>query len=223
MSSTKDRKKAKKNPFRFFLYDFVKITGMIPAALILRPKYYYENEAARRKIKGRAMIIANHQSFIDPIMVQFVAGYRRIHTVATTDLLNNRLKKFFFSRMLCIPVDKKNFNMSTFRGVCEALDDEKVVAIFPEGGVHVNAEEPLQFKSGVVMMALRGRARIIPTYVEVQKKWYKRARIVIGEPIDIIKQMGGFPDMDAVNKISEALYEKELQLMNIGKTEEKKK
>ena len=44
------KNKKKKRPFEYFFYDFVKVTGAIPAFVIVRPKFIYENENAKKPL-----------------------------------------------------------------------------------------------------------------------------------------------------------------------------
>ena len=96
MQTEKNKTKKIKNPFRFFVYDFVKFTGALPVLIWYRVKCVYENKLAKKKIKGGALICANHIGFSDPIILNIATWYRRMHFVATNDLFNTKLKAWFF-------------------------------------------------------------------------------------------------------------------------------
>lgn len=174
MNSTDKQNKNKKKRNNYFVYDFVKITGIIPAFLWMRAKIIRVGEKKPKRIKGGALISANHVSFADPILIHCVFWYRRLHFLATTDLFNTKLKNWFFSQLHCIPVDKENFSVNSFHEVCDDLNAEKLVAIFPEGQVNRTGEQLLGFKSGVVLMAYKCNKPIVPMYIIPVEKWYKQ-------------------------------------------------
>ena len=66
--------------------------------------------------------------------------YRRLHILATQELFSTPKSEKFFTMMQCIPVNKQNFNYSTFKQVEYWLDRNSIVAIFPEGTVNENKD-----------------------------------------------------------------------------------
>lgn len=220
MNSTTEQKKPQKEnnkkkhtrPFEYFLYDFVKITGALPMLLFMRTKTVYVGEKKSKKIRGGALLSSNHVSFLDPVIVHTALWRRRIHCVATKELYDTPLKNFFFQSMHCIKVDRENFSMSTFHGVKEGLDKEKLVLIFPEGQVNHQEGTVLAFKSGAILMAHRCNKPIVPIYIAKRNKWYERQKVMIGTPVDIRSLCGSIPTMDQLNSASEYLHQKEIEL-----------
>ncbi len=208
MSLKKERKKKRSN----FLYDFVKITGAIPTLCWMRPKIVYGGKGKKPKFKG-GLVCANHSSFVDPLLVQCAFWNRRLEFLATTDLFCSPMKRFFFSRMHCIPVDKQNFNMDSMHEVCDQLKDGKIVVVFPEGTVDHNKEELIDFKSGALLMAYLADVEILPMYLAPIKKWYQRRVVLIGEPLRI-RELCSFPSIQAIDEAGKTLREKVLALKN---------
>ena len=214
-SVKKQKNKKRRNPFRFFFFDFVKITGALQAAIWLRPKRLYESKKAKKHVKGGAMVIANHSSYRDPIGMLFAFWYRRVYTVATQDLFNKKSGNWFFRKILCIPVNKQNVSTETFHTVVDVLKEGRIVGIFPEGCVNDDNSTVKTFKSGAVLMAMKGNVPIIPIYVAPPRKWYSRLVYVIGEPIRLEDICEGVPTLKNIDEISEKLRLKELELMEI--------
>ena len=215
MSSTeKTQKKKKKKHITNFYYDFVKVTAFLPIMFYLRPKNICVGEKKPTKIKGAALISCNHLSFFDPVILHGAFWRRRLHILATKDLYNTKVKRWFFTRMHCIEVDKENFSMRSLHSVCDNLKEGKVVTIFPEGGVNrQNANEMLTFKSGAALMAFQANSPIIPAYIIPRKHWYHRQIVLVGDPVNIREVCGERPSIAALNKASEYLREKEMELM----------
>lgn len=210
MKNSTDKLEAKLAKFNFF-YDFVKITGILPTLLALRPKRLYPY--GRNIPKGGVLISANHRSYLDPVIVHCAVMGRRLNCLATKDLYNRRIWKLFFPAMHCIQVDKKNFSMASFHQVVERLNDGKAVVIFPEG--QINRDESttvMAFKSGVMLMAHRSHAPILPVYIVKKQHWYERQHIVIGKPFDVCDMLDAFPSMDDLTRVSELLRQEELAL-----------
>ncbi len=210
-------KKQKKRVFPNFCYDFVKITGAIPVLLWLRPKVY--RPYGTRIPKGGTLVSANHRSLLDPVIVHTVFPWRRLNCLATKELFNTKLKNAFFNQMHCIIVDKDNFNLSAFHQVISRLEDGKVVVIFPEGGLNRDKEETIHtFKSGAVLMAHKAKASILPIYIVKREKWYQRQRVVIGEIFDVREEIGNMPTLEQLNRASETLRKRELELREYYET-----
>lgn len=205
----KDKKKRKKD--NYLLYDFVKVTGALPALCWLRPKKYYP--FGKPNLKGAVLISANHRSLVDPITLLVSFPTRRLNCLATKDLYSSKFMETFFNKMHCIKVDKDNFSMASFHQVVERLKEGRAVAIFPEGQVNTTGGDSLlTFKSGAVLMAHKSGAPLLPVYIAERKKWYQRQRIVVGERIDIKSLVGKIPTIEELNKASELLRDKEIEL-----------
>ena len=207
--------KEKRKIKNYLFYDFVKVTAAIPGLLWFRPKRVYVSDAAKKKIKGGALLVSNHSGDIDPIILMFAIWYRRHHFIATTDLFNTKLKRFMFERFHCIEIDKENVSVKAFRDIVECMQKDKLVAIFPEGYLTRN-EEIQKFKSGAVLMAVTAKKPIVPVYIKKRKSLFNRQCVVIGEPINPIEMCGKMPSLSDMDKISELLREKEKELKQIA-------
>ena len=211
-NNSKNKKGKQFHPFQHFHYDFVKVTGALPAWLWLRPRIHYP--FGKPDKKGALMVAANHSTFIDPIMVQLTFPWRRLYSLATKDLFDSKLKHWFFTQMHCIIVDKDNFSLASFHEVVSRLQEGKLVVIFPEGGLHIGGADAMgAFKSGAILMAHRARARILPMYIVRREKWYHRQQILVGMPLDVSQLLGRMPSMEAVSQASELLREKQVELI----------
>lgn len=159
------------------------------------------------------MVISNHRSFLDPIVVHLPFPWRRINYLATKNLFDTKLKKWFFEKVHCIVVDKENFSLSSFHEVVTRLENGKMVIIFPEGEVNKDVKDTIHtFKSGAVLMAHKSGAVILPMYIHKRQKWYHRQRIVLGQQINIREMLGPIPNIEDLTRASDLLKEKELEL-----------
>ncbi len=212
MNSENKSKRQKKKPFENLVYDFVKVTGALPAWLWLRPKYYYPFGKPNKN--GPLLVAANHSKASDPVAVLLSFPMHRVHILATKQLFDTKITRFFFTQMHCIEVDRENFNISSFHEVVNRLHMGRIIGIFPEGKINEKEETGslLDFKSGVVLMAHRGGASVLPIYLRKRTKWYHRQHIVMGAPMNIVEMLGKMPSMQGVNEVTELLREKEIEL-----------
>ena len=210
------RNKAKVFAFKYLFLDIARILAAPSVFLFLRPKWLYENENAKKPIRGAAVVISNHDSFLDPMYIMIAVWYRRMRILATSDLYQHKSLDFFLNLVRCIKVDKKNFNFSTFREVSDSLNEGEVVTIFPEGSINDGTQESVRtFRSGAVLMAQKGNAPIVPIYIDQRPNWLHRQCYVKGEPIQMTGESGNRATLADINRITDTLQQKELKLKAI--------
>ena len=195
----------------YVFYDFVRITAL-PGLLVFRPKLVYENEKAKEKLRGGALLIANHAGFWDPIYLMLSIRYRRHHFVCIKDFFEgNRLKRWLFRHFHCIPIDRENFSMNSLRRITDELKAGRLVDMFPEG--HVNAGENLApFKSGMILLSLQSACPIVPVYIKPPANILHRLVVAVGEPVDVKALFGQKPSLAEIDEAAEMLREKEEKL-----------
>lgn len=203
--------------FKYLFYDFVKVTSALPGLLWFRPKWVYESPEARRKIRGGAILIANHERFFDPIYVMFAIWYRRHRFVCSKEIYNSK-GGWFFRRFLCIPVDRENFALSTLRQIAGEIKAGSLISMFPEGHISLSDGKMDAFKSGMVLMALQGNASIIPIYMKRGAHFYNRLRIAVGERVDVVARYGPRPTMSQIEEVAAQLQCKEEELKKLVET-----
>ena len=212
-------KKNKIFSFKYLLHDFVRITG-IPGLIWFRPKKIYISERAKKKHKGGVLFISNHNTLFDPMYIMLGIWYRRHHFVATKELFSNKFNKFLFTYpFICIPIDRENFSFLTFKEIVNHLQNGEAVTMFPEGKVNEEDSGINKFKSGMIMMALKGGVPIVPLYIKRRKNIFSRLVIGVGEAVDVNKIHGkndnSKPTLKDIDFLSEYLYEQEKRLEEI--------
>ena len=218
-------KKARVFEFRNFPYDFTVVTGC-PAFLWYRPKRIYISKEAKKKVKGGMILISNHISLRDPVYLLVGYPFRRHNFVATKELFCTKARRWFFGKVFrIVEVDRDNFSINSFKDIVNRLKEGRMVTLFPEGHVNTSKDGALnQFKSGMVMMALKGEAPIVPVYIKKKPKLGSRLVIAIGEPIYVKDHTKGvMPTIEEIDHISEILRNQELELEKLCNSERKKK
>ncbi len=198
-----------------FVQGFIKVTGAIPSLLWLRPKRIYASEKAREKIKGGALIIANHSDFVDPVYLMTVLWYRQHHFICSEEIMDSKAGGFLRA-CGCIRIDRKNVTINTMRDITDRLKQGQVVSLFPQGRISVGEDEGAKFKSGMTLMAIRSGAPIIPVYVKPRKSFFDRLKVVIGERVSVTELYGERPTFAEIDAATRLLYEREKQLKELA-------
>jgi 1-acyl-sn-glycerol-3-phosphate acyltransferase len=214
LKNDKEVKKAKLFSFKNIVLDFVRITAA-PGLLWFRPKHIYENEAAKKKIKGAAIVIMNHVGMIDPMYLMLAIWYRRHRFVCKADLMKSKLGGFWLRLFRCIPIDRENASFNSMRQIVDVLKEGNLVSMFPEGQVNLGSEMPAAFKSGMILMSVQSGAPIIPVYIKPRKHAYERIIAVIGEPFSVTEKYGPRPKFSQIDEAAQYLREKEIKLMEL--------
>jgi 1-acyl-sn-glycerol-3-phosphate acyltransferase len=113
--------------------------------------------------KGPVLLLANHQSFFDPVLVG-VAARRHLHYLARKTLFRSRLFSSFLRSVNCVPVDQEGVAKEGLKATVELLRAGKAVLVFPEG--ERSWEGPMQpFKPGIHLLLKRAPATVVPVGV----------------------------------------------------------
>ena len=209
---------------RMWLYDLVKLNG-IPIVLYTRMKRIFVTPSGQRKrdiLRGKYLVASNHTSVFDPVLLMNAFWERRLTFVAMEELFRLKHGKFF-KRIGCIPINRENVSLDTFKKVEEQLYRGHVVAVFPEGGIETENSMKV-FKSGIALMAAMSGADIVPTYLVKRTNKWRRQVVLIGEKIKLGDYVSSdFPTMDELENLTRTLQEKELELERTYQQIEEKK
>lgn len=172
-----------------FLFNwFVKITGWLPQLLIFKLKVHYEDRKVQdRRIRGKAIVVSNHNALSDFAVMLFVFWRRTLRCAAAEVLYQ---KNFFMSLFLkligCVKVERESHDFSFLDALKRVLAKGGVVEIYPESRLPRRGEErPLEFKPSYVYLALESGAPIIPVYHNGKVFGKAHDRVIIGKPIDV--------------------------------------
>ncbi len=176
-----------------FFNAFVKITAWPVQFFCFRTKVYYEDKSAQsRSIKGKAVIISNHTSLFDYAVYLFVFFFRTLKVQMAEVLFEKKLLGLFLRAMGGIYVNRDARNFGFITKSVEILDKGGVVGIFPESRLPLKGEKrPLEFKTSAAYIALSANAPVIPVFTNGSYFGRKRARVIIGRPIDLNSYVDG--------------------------------
>lgn len=137
--------------------------------------------------RGGALIVANHQAGLDPVLIQ-VSVPRPIRYLMGTENMIAALG-WLWRLIEPIPVHRTGRDSAAVRQAVQSLEADQLVGIFPEGGFGEGGLAGMkQFNRGVAMIARRADKPIIPVWVdgpEAGTVWRalfvpSRSRVVFG-------------------------------------------
>ena len=139
---------------------------------------------------GHFILVANHQSFLDPIVVQVVCR-RPLHTLAKSTQFTGRIMSWVMPRVCAIPTRRYRIEPQAVRVVLRRLAAGEAVGVYPEGERSWDGQiQP--FRRGTVRLLLKAGVPVVPCGLvgsyDVWPRWSKtirrrRIRVEFGEPI----------------------------------------
>ena len=141
-----------------FFYRFIaKPLIFIYTKIALRPKIIGIEYIPKT---GRVVLAGNHTNNLDSVMTAAI-NKRVVHFLAKDSLLKGP-KKLIFKNMGIIPVNRSIHDKDALSKAIDALNNEMVIGIFPEGTVNKTEKIILPFKIGAVKMASITSSQIVP-------------------------------------------------------------
>jgi 1-acyl-sn-glycerol-3-phosphate acyltransferase len=116
-------------------------------------------------LRGPAILICNHTSGLDPVLIQSVCP-RVIVWMMAKEYYEIRPLKPFFKLLEAIPVDRAARDTGSMRSALRALQDGRLLGIFPEGRISTIKGELLSFQSGVAQIAIKTGVPVYPVFLD---------------------------------------------------------
>lgn len=102
--------------------------------------------------EGGLLLISNHLSGLDPLLL-IAASKRPLRFLIAEEEYNRFGLTWIFRAAGCIPVDRGGRTDAAFRAAVRALKNGEVVALFPHGRIHPDAEGEARIKPGALRLA----------------------------------------------------------------------
>lgn len=163
--------------------------------------------------EGPAILVCNHTSGLDPVLLQSVCP-RLIVWMMAREYYEQPGLRWFFEQVQAIPVDRGGRDLAATRRALRALSSGLVLGVFPEGRIEENCEL-LPFQTGVAMMAQRTKVRVYPAYLDGSQRRLpmlqaylqpQHATIAFGPAIDLCGANSSQNHLEeATNVIQEAV------------------
>jgi 1-acyl-sn-glycerol-3-phosphate acyltransferase len=175
-----------------------------PVICFFRP---FEVIGKENQIAGAAMVCSNHSAMIDPFQIAIAFGIDdNVHVIAKIELFRIPVISTILWKMGMICVDRSINDIDSIKTTLLYLKKGEKVVIFPEG-TRLSEFDAHAAKSGAVKLAERAGVPIIPVFVTRKKPFFKKSKVVFGEPY-LIEKSEKKRHADDYAKLSEELMEK---------------
>lgn len=132
--------------------------------LLCRKYHRLHGDALYLPESGPAIVVANHISGLDPLLL-IAATKRRLRFIIAAEQYHRFGLTWLFRAAGCIPVDRKGRPERAFREALKALGNGDVVALFPHGAIHLDSDPYRRLKPGAVRLAQLANCTIFPARI----------------------------------------------------------
>jgi len=176
---------------------------------------------------GAFLIVANHESYLDPVLVGLAIDTKPVTPLARNALFKNPIFGAHLRTLGCVPIDETNGDIAAIKEGVRQLRAGRIVSIFPEGSrSHDGAIHP--FKRGALLLIKRSTVPILPIAVAGAYDAWPRAQklprilrsrvaINIGKPIAHDDLLKDGPD-EALRRLEQVIGELKAELAPIVET-----
>ncbi len=189
---------------------FIKIQVLPVLPLFFKLKLAGRKNA---KFKGRAIIMSNHISTWDAVLLFCVFWKKTLYYMTASILFSyNKLFSWFIKNLGALKVERKSTDLGAIDTAIKTLENNKNLVIFPEGLRSLDGDM-LPFRPGIAIIALTSKSPIIPVYIGGKYGFFSRVKMAIGEPIDLAPLYGDKQASEQdIMDICQMLREKIIQL-----------
>ncbi len=145
---------------RSYVPRFIELIAVAVARLLYRVR---SNGAAQFPATGGVLLIANHLSYVDPVLLQ-LACPRPIRFLSYQGLQENILLDWVFRLSGCIPISRTRSSAGLRRAI-RALRAGEVVALFPEGQIS-RTGQLMPLMRGFEVVARRAGVPVVPAFID---------------------------------------------------------
>lgn len=165
------------------LYKIVRFLVSVYLHLIFRIRV--EGEVPQ---KGSFLLCANHTSFYDaPLIAACIK--RQLRFMAKKELFSVFLLGPMIRSFGAFPVSRGGSALEAVKTSLSILKQGEGMLMFPEG-TRKRGQENLQVKSGMIMIAERAGAPIVPLGISATYRPFSKITVRIGEPIFLERVKG---------------------------------
>jgi len=163
--------------------------------------------------KGPAILVCNHTSGLDPLLIQSVVP-RVIVWMMAKEYYDIKALTWVFKMIEAIPVDRFARDAASVRAALRQLKDGRILGVFPEGRIE-RTRDLLPFQTGVALLAIRTGVTVYPAFLDGTQRnksmlggilWPNRATLAFGPPVEFDRSSTSRENLElATHKIKAAV------------------
>lgn len=140
-----------------FWYEFLRVLCRVLAVAVFRIRVFGREHVPA---SGGVLVVSNHQSHLDPILVGLACD-RRLNYVARDTLFRFAPFAWLMMSLDAIPIHREGTGLGGLKESLRRLKDEEMLLIFPEG-TRTRDGDVGPMKSGFLALARRAKVPLLP-------------------------------------------------------------
>ena len=185
------------------LYTFGKGVTWLLLHTFLPVKYHGAEKLRDRE--APFVVISNHLHALDPMILGLPVRGQCVF-LGKKELAANPLFRRVLTSLHCILVDRHNMDMEAMRSCMKAIRMNKVLVIFPEGTRHHEGQMQ-HIENGTSLIVMRGKAPLIPVYLDRPLHLFRRVNAWVGDPIEYEDLLSQGANRDTCEELNERMRE----------------
>lgn len=158
--------------------------------------------------KGKAIVLCNHYSMADVVVIADRIFAKGMHMLAKEELFKNRIVAWFLKKCGGIPINREGIDIKALKEVIGLLQKDKKVVIFPEGTRNKSgSEQMLPLKHGSAMFAIKTKSPVVPMLFYRKPRLFRKNYLIIGKPYEL-DEFYGYRGADLNEKSTEVIKTK---------------
>lgn len=176
--------------------------------------------------RGPALLVANHQSFIDPLLVG-LSTHRHLSFLARKTLFKRRPLRTVIQWLNGVPIDHHGIGKDGIKIILEQLAQGHAVVVFPEGE-RTHDGHMQELRAGVQLLIKRTQAPIVPVGIAGAFQAWPRTQqlptpaplflpgvgeglaVVVGKPLDA-KYFASLPREQMLTELHDGIQQVQLR------------
>jgi 1-acyl-sn-glycerol-3-phosphate acyltransferase len=156
-------------------YEYLKVGCRMAAAGLFHIRCTGRENEPR---EGGALVLSNHQSLFDPVLVGLTLD-RRLNYMARETLFAFAPFRWLIKSLDAIPIDREGLGLAGLKETLRRVKRGEWVLIFPEGTRSPNGEVA-RLKPGFAALAKRAKVALVPVGIEGAYQAWPRNRLLPG-------------------------------------------
>lgn len=188
-------------------YQFVRLLVKVFAAVFYPMKAI--NPEKLEAMSAPYIMIANHQSMMDPILLASLLKRYEVRFMGKRELTRFAPLRWVVEKLHMIPVSRHQSDIGAMRTCLNTLKAGHVLCLFPEGKRYPGGRPMAHIESGFTVLALRSQTPLLPVYVHGIPRPFRRVEILVGDPIpyETLRRESDALSHEAVNTYIRSVYQ----------------
>jgi len=207
---SKSASKTQRSLLKRVWYSFLQVVCRLTAITMFRIRCHGREWVPR---DGGALVLSNHQSHLDPVLVG-VACNRRLNYLARKTLFKFAPLAWLIDSLDAIPIDRDGSGLGGLKETLKRLKRGEMVLIFPEG-TRTSDSEVAALKPGFCSLAKRSGVPLVPVAVDGAfdswPRWRRYPRrslihVAFGPPL-LPEQTEALSDEELIDEVERRIRE----------------